>query len=43
MDVAERILTTRRYWKQPEDATPERSKQHSKQPTQEHGMMHNQV
>ena len=43
MDEVERILTTRRYRNQPEEATPERSKQHSKQPTHQHGMMHNQV
>ena len=29
----------RRYQNQPEEATPERSKQHSKQPTHEHGMI----
>ena len=43
MDVVERLLKIRRYRNQPEEATPERSKQHSKQPTHEHGMMHNQV
>ena len=37
MDVDERVLTTRRYRNQPEEATPERSTQHSKQPTHEHG------
>ena len=26
-----------------EEAQPERSKQHSKQPSHKHGMMHNQV
>ena len=30
----------RRYRNQPEEATPERSTQHSKQPLQQHGMMH---
>ena len=30
---------TRRYRNQPEEATPERSTQHSKQPTHEHGMI----
>ena len=34
---------TRRYRNQPEEATPERSTQHSKQPPQRHGMMHNQA
>ena len=29
----------RRYRNQPEEATPERSTQHSKQPTHEHGMI----
>ena len=29
--------------KQPEEATPERSTQHSKQPTHQHGIMHNRV
>ena len=42
-EEVKRILTTRRYRNQPEEATPERSKQHSKQPTHKHGMMHNQV
>ena len=41
--VVERILTTRRYRNQPEEATPEKRKQHSKQPTHQHGMMHKQV
>ena len=34
---------TRRYRNQPEEATPKRSKQHSKQPPHNHGMMHIQV
>ena len=34
---------TRRYRNQPEEATPERNTQHSKQPSHKHGMMHNQV
>ena len=34
---------TRRYRNQPEEATPERSKQHSKQPPDRHGMMHKQL
>ena len=42
-DVVERILTTRRYQNQPEEATAERSEQHSKHPPHKHGMMHTQV
>ena len=33
----------RRYQNQREEATPERSKQQNKQPTHNHGMMHNKV
>ena len=40
-----RSSQTRRYWNQPEEATPERSKQHGKQPSHKHddaqpSMMH---
>ena len=43
MDEVERILTTQRYRNQPEEATPERSTQHNKQPPHKHGMMHKQL
>ena len=33
----------RRYRNQPEEATPEKSRQPSKQAPHRHGMMHNQV
>ena len=41
-DVVERILTITTLPEPTEEATPE-STQHRKQPTHEHGMMHNQV
>ena len=38
-DVAHGSSQMQRYRNQPEEATPERSTQHSKQPTHEHGMI----